>query len=91
MSRGTIFRRSASDAEIAGFVRAIGQVAREEGLVAAGLSPARQCRRATAARKCRTSTSTSSAGARWGRCWRAERRGEDAAHREADCPHRFSR
>ncbi len=36
MSRGTISRRAASDAEIAGFVRAVGTVARDQGLVAPG-------------------------------------------------------
>ena len=33
---GTIFRERASDAEIAGFVRAVGKVARDAGLVAEG-------------------------------------------------------
>ena len=66
------FSERARRAEIAGFVRAVGRVARDAGPGRAGLPPARQCRRATAARRCRTSTSTSSAGAGSGRCWRAE-------------------
>ena len=36
MSPGTIFRRRRSEAEIAGFVRAVGRVAREAGLVEPG-------------------------------------------------------
>ena len=36
MCRGTIFRSKASDAEIAGFVRAIGKVARDGEMVVQG-------------------------------------------------------
>ena len=63
------FSERASDAEIAGFVRAVGKVARDAGLVARaiGCSPMSASIRA---RKCRTSTSTSSAGGRSDRCWR---------------------
>ena len=57
------FSAQASDAEIAGFVRAVGKIAREAGLVADGYRAARQRRARTRARKCRTSTSTSSAAA----------------------------
>ena len=56
------FSERASDAEIAGFVRAVGHVAREAGMVAAGLSPARQHRQARRPGGRRTCTSISSAG-----------------------------
>ncbi len=36
MSRGTTFRPRRSDEEIAGFVRAVGKVARDAGLVQSG-------------------------------------------------------
>ena len=39
------FSERAPEAEIAGFVRAVGKVAREAGLVGARLPAARQCRR----------------------------------------------
>ena len=66
------FSARASDAEIAGFVRAVGHVAREAGLRRAGLPAARQHRPGE-----RSSGGGPSSrphlrrGARSGRCWRA--------------------
>ena len=59
------FSAKASDEEIGGFVRAVGRIAREDGLVekAIGCSPMSA---RTQARKCRTCMSTSSADARSG-------------------------
>ncbi len=58
------FSARASDAEIAGFVRAVGHVARDHGLVAPAIaySPTSAV---MPGRRCRTSTSTCSAARRW--------------------------
>ena len=63
------FTARAADAEIAGFFRAVGAVARQLGLesAATGRSPMWA---SSAARKCRISTSISSAAGRSGRCLR---------------------
>ena len=62
------FQRDRADAEeIAGFVRAVGTVAREAGLVEPGYRLLANVGR-TRTRWCRICTSTSSQGGRWGRC-----------------------
>jgi histidine triad (HIT) family protein len=62
------FSAQASDAEIAGFVRAVGAVARQLGLDATASLRTPGFMRI---KRCRTSTFTSSAASRWGRCCRA--------------------
>ena len=57
------FSARASDAEIAGFVRAVGHGRARRRAGRAGLSPARQYRAGMRIRRCRTSTSTCSADA----------------------------
>ena len=61
------FSAKASDAEIGGFIRAVGEVARAKGLVEPVLPVDGQYRRAMADRKCRTCTSISSAVSLLGR------------------------
>ena len=63
------FSERASDEEIGGFVRAVGRIARENGLVHEGYRLLANVG-LTQARKCRTSMFTSSADARSARCWR---------------------
>ena len=82
---GRFLAPAASTTEIAGFVRAVGTVARERGAGRAGLSPARQHRPARRIRKCRTSTSISSAGSRW-----ADARALADCSRDRDCARRFA-
>ena len=67
------FSAKASDAEIAGFVRAVGKIARDAGLVESGYRLLANTGANSGPGSARTSTSTSSPDARSGRCWRAKR------------------